>query len=360
MSSTSSHQDLSFFHEFLLTLKYEVYNKKKLFKDYYNTDHSKLTIRWSELVQVVPFVSNKPLCDSVFEMRQHGRKTLSLAGIEFFNKGKEVSFNFTTMLDYLSTRGVVRRLSSGKADLSSSYVRNEYIDLQLQQHVDAIKVVLKDVYNNNLKRELLLSFSSKLMRDCLDDDTQSQAVADDIAAKKNNFIITNIKSFLSDLQGTSKGSVPEQHSITKRAIISAALYGYDAKTVPQGISIRSISEHLGINYHLSRNTIINLSEPSTSYASDAIGGALNPEPDPPAEPDFNAPNPEIIPLILDSESESDDDSDYNFENDVDEDCDNSEDESIHSVDVEANDYSNMTIVMLYVFRVRSKRSDVCE
>lgn len=264
MSATATLFDRQLFHEFLLNLKYEVHGKKKLLPTLYNRDCSNLTILWTTLVSAVPiFMNNRLMCKNVLNNRKYEQKTLSLAGIEFARNTIDVSTNFTTMLLCMSACNIVRRLSTGKADLTSGYVRHEFVELQLQQRLESVHLVLKDVYNAHLKRDLVLSYCSKLMKDNLEEGTVPQA--EELKNKKNKLIINNIKVFLSDLQGSSKGQIPEQHTITKQhtkqhTIISAALYGYDPKSVKsQGISVRYISEHLGVNRNLSNTTINKLS-----------------------------------------------------------------------------------------------------
>ena len=367
MSSESSNEANALFYSFLLTLKYEVYANKELFIDKYNSNRNKLTIPFLDLEAGVQFLrDNRDICKEVNNMRiqRSGNKILALAGIEFSKdtRNQLIYVSFNTMVNYMSIKGVVRAprsytISRRKEPYSSSHIRHEYTELQLQECEANIAEILSSV-NEQKRYQLLTSFCSKIMKANSDDSVACSSVNDESKSVKDAYIVDNIRRFLDDLQGTSKGSIPEQHLLAKRSIVTAAIYGYDpAGTLPTGVSINSLSEHLGVTRPFIEGVIDKILTPPIDPVSHTL-----------AETEFSDGN-QNADLSTDNnnnnnnsddnndginDSDSDEDSDYEYETDSD-----VSDDSVEAVPAR-NDYSRIVHYMDGIFRLRDKRSDTLE
>ena len=274
------------FNEFLLYIKDEICTHKHLYSDLLTAYDNKFEIKYEELPQRVPFFETRDdIYQALPKMRKRSHNKLKTANV-YFTKGNNptLSIDLPSMLDYINIKGIVPRPSStsstavatktrGSSIEKEIYhpgtIRNLYSRLKLKQHVDNINLSMVNVTNPVSRGNLLTHLFSNLHSSY---DTSSDSEGENI----DQFIATNIISFIKALKGDSRGSIPTKHAIAKLLVVCAALYGHADGTMP-GISYRSLTEYLGVSMQFITNTLQILS--ASSYAAEPETMSLNPDTD---------------------------------------------------------------------------------
>lgn len=254
--------DDSLFNEFLLHIKDEICGQKELYIDLIKDNGNKFEIKYEQLPERLPFFEiRNDVYQALLQMRKHQHKTLKIANI-FFTRGCNpiLTIELASMLAYINIKGIVHKPQSTTSSSSNivtktrgssiqkelyhpGTIRNLYKKLNLKQHVNAINMSMVNV-TNTAQRSNLLSHLFSNLHSSYNSGTKSRI------KNINQFIVTNIISFLKALQGESRGSIPTKHAITKLVVVCAALYGHADGTMP-GICEKALSDHLLVSRQLS-------------------------------------------------------------------------------------------------------------